>query len=356
MQNWESLIIHPQATISETIEILDKGGQRIALVTDQNRRLLGTVTDGDIRRALINHLTLDLPVERIMCNTPKTASVNWSKDLILSTIEKYQLMQLPIVDTDGRVVGLQTLYDVLRNRHRDNPVFLIAGGFGTRLHPLTQDCPKPLLKVGNKPILELILERFIDAGFHRFFISLHYMPEMIKEHFGDGSRWGVNIQYVHETKPLGTGGALGLLPHSEIDLPLFMMNGDLLTSLDFQSLLDFHYDHQGIATMCVRQYEHCVPFGVIDFHGHRVASIVEKPVQRFFINAGIYVLSPELIRGVHPEVRIDMPDLLQEHINKGNNVNMFPIHEYWLDIGRMDDFNKAQKDITSPNFSFNLPL
>ncbi|KTC66085.1 mannose-1-phosphate guanyltransferase [Legionella adelaidensis] len=345
MHNWEILLINPLQTINEAIQVLDRGGQRIALVVDDNRRLVGTVTDGDIRRALISHLNLNLPISQIMCHHPKVAQANWGKDLILSTIEKYKVMQLPIIDADGKVVGLHTLYDVLRNRHRDNPVFLIAGGFGTRLHPLTQDCPKPLLRVGDKPILELILERFIQAGFHRFFISLHYMPEMIKGYFGDGSRWGVSISYVQEENPLGTGGALGLLPHKEIDLPLFMMNGDLLTSLDFQSLLDFHYDHPGVATMCVRQYEHCVPFGVVDCQGNRVTSIIEKPTQRLFINGGIYVLSPELVANVPHNTRVDMPDLLQGYINKGQTVNMFPIHEYWLDIGRLDDFNKAQQDI-----------
>ncbi|HHF7348525.1 TPA: nucleotidyltransferase family protein [Legionella feeleii] len=350
MINWETLLIKPDTTMSEAIEILDRGAQRIALVVDEQSRLLGTVTDGDIRRALIKHLALDLPVREMMCETPKKADADWSKELILATMEKYQLLQLPIVDPDGRVVGLETLHDILRKRHRDNPVFLIAGGFGTRLHPLTQECPKPLLKVGDKAILELIIERFIDAGFHRFFISTHFMPEMIKKHFGDGSRWGVTIRYVHEEHPLGTGGALGLLPHDEIDLPIFMMNGDLLTSLNFQNLLDFHHEHEGVATICVREYEHRVPFGVLNFHGHQVTSIVEKPVHRSFINAGIYLLSPEFARSVLPGVRIDMPDLLQHHIDKGKSVNMFPIHEYWLDIGRMDDFKRAQEEVSLLGF------
>ena len=210
---------------------------------------------------------------------------------------------------------------------------------------MTQDCPKPLLKIGDKPILELILERFIEAGFHRFYISTHFMPELIKAHFGDGSRWGVTIDYIYEEQPLGTAGSLGLLPHEDIDLPLLMMNGDLLTSLDFQNLLDFHQEQDAVATVCVREYEHRVPFGVMSFQGHRITGIVEKPVHRSFINAGIYLLSPEFIRSVPPNVRIDMPDLLMRHITQGHSVNMFPVHEYWLDIGRMDDFKQAQDDV-----------
>ena len=315
------------------------------IVADRDRRLLGTLTDGDVRRALLRHLALDVPVSQVMCSTPQVAQREWSREHVLSLMESTRLLQLPVVDQSGHVVGVETLHDVLERRQLDNPVFLMAGGFGTRLYPLTQSCPKPLLKVGNKPILELILESFIDAGFHNFFISTHYLPEMIKEHFGDGARWGVDIRYVHEDEPLGTGGALGLLPHEEINRPLFMMNGDLLTRVNYRGLLDFHDEHESIATMCVREYEHQVPYGVIKSDGHRIISMVEKPVQRFFINAGIYLLAPVLVKSVLPGTRVDMPSLLQEAMAAGNDVTMFPVHEYWLDIGRIDDFQRAQDDV-----------
>ena len=347
MKNWEVLLISPDATMGEAIEVLHRGGQRIALVVNTKRFLLGIITDGDIRRGLINR-SMDCPVNQIMCSVPKKAGADWSKELILATMEKYQLLQLPIVDADGLVVGLNTLHEVLKNKHRDNLVLLAAGGFGTRLYPMTKDCPKPLLKVQGKPILELILERFIETGFHRFFISTHFLSEAIKIYFGNGARWGVSIHYVHEQQPLGTGGALGLLPHEEIDMPILMMNGDLLTSLNFQHLLDFHHEQRGIATLCVREYESRIPFGVVNFNGHQVNLITEKPVYRFFVNAGIYVLSPELARSVLPGVCVDMPDILQHHIDKKHKVNMFPIHEYWLDIGRMDDFKKAEADMSAP--------
>jgi dTDP-glucose pyrophosphorylase/CBS domain-containing protein len=344
-KKWEKVLVAPTTSLEAAIEVLDKGALRIVLVVDEQRRLLGTLTDGDIRRALLRHMPLSVPVNKVMCASPHVAQRAWTREHVLSVMESTQLLQLPVVDQEGIVIGLETLHDMLDTRHIDNPVFLMAGGFGTRLYPLTQDCPKPLLKVGEKAILELILESFIDAGFHRFYVSTHYLPEMIREHFGDGKRWDVSIQYVHEDEPLGTGGALGLLPHQEIDLPLLMMNGDLLTKVNYRGLIEFHEEHNSIATMCVREYEHKVPYGVITSAGHRVTGMVEKPVQRFFINAGIYVLSPELVRSVKPGTRIDMPTLLENAMGDGAEVTMFPMHEYWLDIGRMEDFQRAQEEV-----------
>ncbi|WP_347361358.1 nucleotidyltransferase family protein, partial [Vibrio vulnificus] len=190
---------------------------------------------------------------------------------------------------------------------------LMAGGFGTRLRPLTDNCPKPMLKIGNKPILETVIRSFIKAGFVNFYISTHYMPELIHAHFGDGSEFGVNITYVHEESPLGTGGALGLLPNDlPKDLPLIMMNGDVLTKVDFQRLLDFHVSHDADATMCVREYDYQIPYGVINGEGNKITSMVEKPIQRFFVNAGIYVVSPRVIQSVPENHRIDMPTLLEQ--------------------------------------------
>lgn len=345
MKYWESALIGPETGLEDALAILDRSALKIALVVDNDRRLLGTLTDGDVRRALLKHLPMDIQVSRVMCATPQTAQRNWSRERVLSVMESGELLHLPVIDENGIVVGLETLHGLLDKGLLNNPVFLMAGGFGTRLHPLTQDCPKPLLKVGDKPILETILERFIDAGFHRFFISTHYLPEMIQEHFGDGRRWGVTIRYVHEEHPLGTGGAVGLLPHAEITEPMLMMNGDLLTTLNFRSLLAFHQEHGGAATMCVREFEYQVPYGVVKSEGHLIRSMVEKPKHKFFVNTGVYVLSPELTQSVQKGTKIDMPTLLEKAIAAGQNVTMFPVHEYWLDIGRMDDFERAQSDI-----------
>lgn len=342
MKQWESTLVSPETSLEDAIATLDRGALRIAIVADEKRRLLGTLTDGDIRRALLKHMPLDIAVREVMCATPQTAQRDWSNARVRAVMESTELLQLPVVDADGRIVGLETLHGLLEKRLLNNPVFLMAGGFGTRLHPLTHDCPKPLLKVGDKPILELILESFIKEGFHQFFISTHYLPEMIRDHFGDGKRWGVNIRYVYEEEPLGTGGALGLLPYEEINDPLIMMNGDVLTTVDYCGLLDLHKEYNCIATMCVRGYEHQVPYGVIQGDGHRVVSMVEKPTHKYFINAGIYVVSPELINMVKTGIRIDMPTLLEKAIAEGKEVAMFPVHEYWLDVGRMEDFKRAQ--------------
>ena len=344
MKQWRNALVNRGVSLEQAIEVLDKAALRIALVVDDGGTLLGTLTDGDVRRALLKHLPLDTPVNKVMNSSPKTAEQSWTESRILALMEKHEVLQLPLVDGEQKVVGLANLHDLLNKHRHDNPVFLMAGGFGTRLRPLTNNCPKPMLKVGDKPILEQILQNFVDAGFHRFYVSTHYMPEVIKDYFGSGEKWGVSIQYIHEEEPLGTGGALGLLPHGEIDLPLFIMNGDLLTTLNIHSFLEFHENHQSLATMCVREYEYQVPYGVITSEGTEIKSMVEKPVHKFFVNAGIYLLNPEIVKSVEPGTRIDMPTLLEQHIDAGRSVNMFPIHEYWLDIGRLDDFNRAQMD------------
>lgn len=281
MKPWRNALVNVNASLEAAIEVLDKAALRIALIVDDEEKLQGTMTDGDLRRALLKHLPLDTPVCEVMNRKPKTAEQSWTDRRILALMEQYELLQLPVADKNGRVVGLANLHDLLNKHRHDNPVFLMAGGFGKRLRPLTDNCPKPMLKVGDKPILEQILLNFVEAGFHRFYISTHYMPDVIRDYFGNGEKWGVSIQYVHEEEPLGTGGALGLLPHDEIDLPIFMMNGDLLTSLNLHSFLEFHESHGSVATMCVREYEHQVPYGVITSEGTQIKSMVEKPVHRF---------------------------------------------------------------------------
>jgi len=343
-QNWENILIQPSTTMVETIEVIDKGALQLALVVDTDNRLLGIVTDGDVRRALIRHQTMDCSISNVMHKTPLTAEIGTSRSKLLSLMNKNALLAIPILN-EGILVGLETLQKIVRRSHHDNPVFLMAGGFGTRLKPLTDNCPKPLLKLGDKPILENILENFITSGFHNFYISTHYMPEKIEDYFGDGSKWGVDIKYIYEEQPLGTGGALGLLPENMPDLPVIMMNGDLLTKVDLEYLLAYHNEKSGIATMCVTEYEYQVPYGVVQTNGHQLVSMVEKPTNKFFVNAGIYVITPSLIRRVKKNQVIDMPTLINEQISKGDKVSVFPIHEYWRDIGKWNDYNQAQIDV-----------
>lgn len=347
--NWKNILLKPDQPIRDALELIDRESLRIALVVDEQLHLLGVITDGDVRRGLLKNLTLFSPVKDIMNTNPLTAKLGTGRKELVKFMEQEQLLAVPLLK-NGVVAGLETLQRVGAFAKYQNPVFLMAGGFGTRLKPLTDNCPKPLLKVGDKPILEILLRSFIKVGFVNFYISTHYLPEMIREYFGDGSKWNVNITYVHEEIPLGTGGALGLLPAEMPDLPLIMINGDVLTNVDFERVLEFHNKHNAAATMCVRDYEYQVPFGVVNGDGNKIISMVEKPVQRFFVNAGIYVVSPRVRHSVLQNKRIDMPTLLEQFIAFKEEVMMFPIHEYWLDIGRVEDYQRAQSDILNMEF------
>jgi NDP-sugar pyrophosphorylase family protein len=220
----------------------------------------------------------------------------------------------------------------------------MAGGFGTRLYPLTKNTPKPLLKVGNKPLLEIIIEQFISCGFHNFYVSTHFKSEQIRDYFKDGKSYNVSIKYVHEDVPMGTAGSLGLLPNNLTNLPIIVMNGDLLTRVDFKNLLDFHSKHNSKATMCVREYDFEVPYGVVEVDNYSVKDIKEKPVHSFFVNAGIYVLNRSLIDKVDGKSYLDMTDFLEKELNNGG-VNAFPVHEYWLDIGQIDEYERANREV-----------
>jgi dTDP-glucose pyrophosphorylase len=344
--SWEKALITPEQSIKDALGVIDREALRVALVVDNNVILKGIVTDGDVRRGILSGLSVNESVSKVMNTSPVVANKSATKDELIELMNKLDLLSIPIVD-NGKIIGLQTLHDTLVRDKKDNPVFIMAGGFGTRLRPLTDNCPKPMLKIGNKPILEILLQQFIEHGFHKFFISTHYLPDVITDYFGDGSRFGVDIQYVYEETPLGTGGALGLLPDDALSLPLIMINGDILTKVDFDKLLHFHEGHDVVSTMCVREYEYQVPFGVIESDGLYIEGMIEKPLHRFFVNAGVYVVDPKVCASLVEASYIDMPSLLERHISNGDKVLQFPIHEYWLDIGRMDDFKRAQMDAAS---------
>jgi len=340
MKNWQKTIIHPDTPIREAMRIIDATAMQIALVDDAEARLVGVITDGDIRRGLLKAISLDEPVNLIMNRNFTPVGRNASREEIMRLMKLEGLRQIPVLDDQGRVVDLKLLTDMIQLASRDNWVMLMSGGLGTRLRPLTDDCPKPLLKVGNKPVLETILESFIECGFNKFYISVNYKAKMIENTLGDGSRWGAMIRYLREEKALGTAGALGLLPEPPT-LPLIVMNADVLTKVNIQHLLDFHQDHGASATMCVWEYHFQVPYGVAKTEQHRLVSIDEKPRHRFFINAGIYVLEPETLTFVPRNTFYDMPNLFEELISRGYETIVFPIHEYWMDIGRVDDFERA---------------
>lgn len=340
MNSWDPVLVTSDKSIREAAQVLDRSGMQIVLVVDDTGRLQGTITDGDIRRGILKSLALDDSVSKIMNPAPTVARIEDTRESILALMQRKQLHQIPVVDQGRKVVGLETLDALIQAQQRPNRVVLMAGGLGSRLRPLTDECPKPMLKVGTKPLLETILENFVEHGFRRFSVSVNYMADVVQGYFGDGSRWGVEIDYLQETRQLGTAGALGLLPKNLSD-PLLVMNGDVLTKVNFSHLLDFHTSHRADGTMCVREYEFQVPYGVVNLEGHRLSSIAEKPVQRFFVNAGIYVLEPEALEFIPENARFDMTSLFERLIELRQETAVFPIREYWLDIGQMADYDRA---------------
>lgn len=346
--NWRDCIVLPEMPIRQALNVLEQSSLRILLVVDRDCTLAGVVTDGDIRRGLIAGVSLETPIDQVMNKRPITANKNTPKDKLIDTMSRLDLLAIPLLD-HGKIVGLQTLNNVLLKPDYQNPVFIMAGGCGTRLRPLTNDCPKPLLNVGDRPLLERTLTSFAKAGFCNFYISTHYIPEQIVDYFGNGDNWGVNISYIHEDEPLGTAGALGLLPQSMPKLPIIVMNGDILTNIDFTELLDFHQSEKAQATICVREYQYQIPYGVIQSQAGRVLEMSEKPVYQHHINAGIYVIDPDVAHSVRKNQKIDMPMLLESQLVSRRKVSVFPIQDYWLDIGSMDDFSRAQIDVQSLN-------
>ncbi len=344
MKNLHTLFVSPDTPILKTVEIIDSAGLQIALVVDKAQKLLGTVSDGDIRRALLKGVQLTDPVLKVMNKTPMTATIKETREELLEQMKKKWRHRVPIIDEQDRVVGLHILEELIETApEKDNPIILMAGGEGNRLRPLTETCPKPLLKIGGKPILETILENFIEYGFRKFFISVNYKAEMIQQYFENGSKWGIQIQYLQENERLGTAGALSLLPEPPLK-PVIVMNGDLLTKVNFTQLLDFHSEHKAIATMGIRGYDFQVPYGVVKINKESITTIDEKPMQKFFVNGGIYVLEPEALQMIPKNTHIDMPQLFAQLIESKKQTVAFPIREYWLDIGQIGDFERANGD------------
>lgn len=343
MTDLADVLISQDMPIVKALEKLVRNMRQIVLVVDEDRRLLGTVTDGDVRRGLLRQIDLEQPVSEIMNDSPATVPPETTKSACLRIMQEREYLQLPVVDEDGTVVGLEVLSDLLRENRFENPVVILAGGKGSRLMPLTQDTPKPMLPVGGRPMLETIIEGFAQTGFSRFYLSVNYKSELIEEHFKDGSDLGVRIDYIREEQPLGTAGALSRLPQKP-DLPVIVMNGDVLTSVDFEQLVSFHREQKADATMCVREYDFEVPYGVARTDGTRLVGISEKPVQKFFVNAGIYLLNPDMLDFIPKDTPFDMPELFERVMAAGMTASVFPLREYWMDIGRLSDFEQAQRD------------
>ncbi|MGH9371981.1 MAG: nucleotidyltransferase family protein, partial [Vicinamibacterales bacterium] len=325
-------------------------GKGIALVVDRDGRLIDTITDGDVRRAILASVDVTLPVQRLLdakdrgnLPAPVTAAVGTPELELLHVMNSFGLRHIPLVDDRGRVADLALLSDLAKESELPLTAVVMAGGFGTRLRPLTETVPKPMLPVGDRPLLAHIIGQLRQAGIRQLNVTTHYKADAISEHFGDGQDFGINIRYVHEDLPLGTAGALALVDAP--DQPLLVMNGDILTRVDFGALHEFHRQQRADMTVGVRQYELKVPYGIVETDGTMVTGLAEKPTISHFINAGLYLINPDVRTLVPPGERFDMTDLIHAVIARGRRVACFPIREYWIDIGQMTDYERAQLDV-----------
>lgn len=340
--DWTATLIDPDADLHAAIAHLDRGGQQILLIVDPDRHLLGTLTDGDVRRALLRGLSLGSRVEDAMSRTPMVVGPDLDRGSVLNLMRVNKLRQLPILDATGRVAGLHVWDQVLVAPSRDNLIVLMAGGFGKRMMPFTETVPKPMLEVAGKPLLQHAVERAHADGFRRFLISLHYLPEVIRRHFGDGSAFGVEIDYIFEDKPLGTAGALSLITERPL-LPFAVANGDVLTDVRFSDMLEFHRSFGAAATMAVREHQYHNPFGVVQTDGMAITGFEEKPVWRTKINAGLYMLDPVALDLLTPNEHCNMPTLFERLRLRGAPTIVYPMHETWMDVGNPQDLLKANR-------------
>jgi dTDP-glucose pyrophosphorylase/CBS domain-containing protein len=341
--------VRPDQSIRDAVACIDGNECGIALVTDGRRHILGTVTDGDIRRAMLANVPLTESVSAILDIKAKrgvyppaiTAPVGTDSSELLSLMHSRKIRQIPLVDADGGLVSLVTLDELTPPEPLALDSVIMAGGFGTRLRPLTESMPKPMLPVGGKPLIERIVEQLRDAGIRSVNITTHYKPEAIVQHFGSGDRFGVDIRYLNEAQPMGTAGAIALIDPPQ--RPFLVVNGDILTQVNYRAMLAFHEENQADLTVGVQQYEFRIPYGVLETEGAEVRRISEKPLLRFLINAGIYILQPEAYHHIPQGTHYDMPQLIDNLLRKGKRVVSFPIREHWLDVGQPADYLQAQE-------------
>lgn len=341
VNDWQATLLPLGSTIQQAIYSLEISGLQIVLATTNGNKLAGTLTDGDIRRAFLRGLNLDSTIDEVINTKPLIVPPEMSRDVVLQLMQMNKLHQLPVVDGEGFVVGLHAWDSIVTPAALENWMVIMAGGKGTRLRPHTENCPKPMLEIGGKPMLEHIIERAKRDGFKHFLISLHYLGEMIEDYFGDGSSLGVNITYLREDTPLGTAGSLSLIAERP-SLPFIVTNGDVMTDIHYNEFLDFHIRHSAQATMAVRQHEIQNQFGVVRTNGVEIEGFEEKPVYRSHVNAGIYVLSPSVLDNLESDEHCDMPTLFERIKKNDGRTIVYPMHEPWLDVGRPEDLHKAR--------------
>lgn len=337
--SWKKIILLNDVSIRVVLNNLNESGLRICLIVNYKNEFIGTISDGDIRRALIRGISLDDSITNLINKNPIKVNSKVKPEIVFQLMSEHKVYQIPIINDFNTIIGLYTWDQFFLHKKLSNSMFILAGGKGRRLGALTKNCPKPLLLVNGKPMLESILVSAKLKGINNFIISINYLGDMIQEYFGNGEKWNININYVKEDKPLGTAGSLSLI-NPKPEHPILVSNCDIVTDFNFLNLLDFHNKHDSAATMAVRINEWENPFGVVQTNDLDIIGFEEKPVQKSIINAGVYVLNPEVIDFVIKNEQIDMPDLFIRLKEKGYKTIIFPIHEQWLDIGRPEDFKK----------------
>ncbi len=324
--------------------VIDKNLTGGALVVNENNELVGTITDGDIRRALLKDFSISEGIENTYFKNFKFVTEEHSRKKAKEYMLNNNIRQVPVIDKDKKLTNLYFLDDVLSYDKKDNYVFILAGGLGKRLRPLTETVPKPMLTIGDKPILELIIEQFKEYGFKNFIISINYKGDIIEDYFKDGSAFNVNIEYIKETKKLGTAGSLSLIKE-KLNKPLIVINGDILTGIDFDKMLSHHMENNFNITVGVRNYEINVPYGVLNTENMIIESLEEKPTYKFNINGGVYAVNPDIIKYIKEDEIYNMTDLIEDAMNNDYRTGIYEITEYWKDIGQIEDYKKANKDI-----------
>lgn len=334
-------ILKNDSTFESAVHTLDEAGLGFIAIIDEEGYLLGILTDGDIRRSFLRK---EFELISIINRNPEVMNESASRHQIISRLKSLHRRHMPLVDNNNKFKGVFSLDDVTFVT-KENPVVIMAGGLGTRLGELTKTTPKPMLQVGNRPMLQHLIEQFRDQGFRKFIFCVNYKKSIIQEYFLDGKDLGVQIAYVEENKRLGTAGALSLITPS-INVPFFVINADILVNIDFTELMEAHKRQASIATMCVRKYQMQIPYGVINSNSENMlTSVEEKPQISFDINAGIYFLEPKVIDLIPSNEFFDMPSLFEILINKSLKTNVYPINDYWLDIGRKEDLKQANIDL-----------
>jgi dTDP-glucose pyrophosphorylase len=340
---WRKAILPPDAIIQEAISNLDRVAIKIVLVVNAAGELEGTISDGDIRRGLLKGLDLNSSITNVIHRNALVVPPEMGREMVMQLMLANKIQQIPAVDEHRHVVGLHLWDEITTPPVRPNVMVIMAGGMGKRLRPYTENCPKPMLLVAGKPMLEHIIERAKSEGFSRFVLAIHYLGEMIEDHFGNGQRFGVQIDYLREKSPLGTAGALGLLS-PQPDAPFVVTNGDVITDIRYGELLDFHGRHHATATMAVRVHEWQHPFGVVQTRGVEIIGFEEKPVARSHINAGVYALDPDSLSLLSADAVCDMPTLFERLQAQAKRTVAYPMHEPWLDVGRPDDLEQVRRE------------